>query len=170
VIESLREHGVAVSDLQAFYVTMPGQHAQHAIGGDRYADPLAQEAPKGQAAGAGIGAVAGLVAGGLAATAVPPLALAIVAGVTGVGALAGSIAGAVTSSKSKEEAGYADQPAVRRGGMMVAVRVTPQNESEVVELLRAGGATDIERARGEWRDGHWVDFDPTEPPRKVEAP
>ena len=172
LIAQLSERGVALGDMQAFYLPPPGQRARFAIGGDEYADRDAKEAPKGQAKGAAIGAAAGLVAGGLAAAAIPPLAPVILAGVTGVGALAGTVAGAVSSSKSQEESDRTDdpQPQARRGGLMVAVRVTPQTEPAVLDAFQAAEVQDIERARGEWRDGQWVDFDPSHQPDRIDVP
>jgi hypothetical protein len=172
LVDALAERGIARGDMQVFYVNPPGQHAEFPIGGDRYADRGAEHAPKGQAAGAAIGAAAGLAVGGLAAAALPPLAPAVVAGVVGAGALAGSVAGAVSTSKRDEdvEAVPGDgEPVARRGGLMLAVRVTPATEPVVLEALRAAGASDIERATGEWRDGGWVDFDPLQPPAKIDA-
>jgi hypothetical protein len=170
LMAQLRERGVALADMQAFYVNQPGQHAQFPIGGDEYADEAAQDAHKGQAAGAAVGAAAGLVAGGVAAVAVPPLAPVIVAGVTGVGALAGSIAGAVSAAKEPHEMGQtpADQQThAQQGGLMLAVRATPDTEDAIVEAMRAAGIEHVERTRGQWRDGHWVDFDPSQPPESV---
>ena len=170
LIEQLREQGIAASDMQAFYLPPPGQRATFPTGGDEYSDRDAKDAHKGQAAGAAIGSVAGLVAGGLAAAAIPPLAPILLAGVTGVGALTGGIAGAVNTTKSKEESERSDdpQPQERRGGLMLAVRVTSDTESAVLDILKDAGVKDIERACGEWRDGQWVDFDPAAVPNKVE--
>jgi hypothetical protein len=172
LMATLAERGVAAGDMQVFYVNPPGQHAEFPVGGDQHADRGAQDAHKGQLSGAAIGAAAGLAAGGLAAAVLPPLAPAVLAGVTGVGALAGSVAGAVVASRTDEEAEPAaaedPQPVARRGGLMLAVRVTPQSEAAVLDAMRAAGATDVERAVGEWRDGSWVDFDPLEPPHAVD--
>lgn len=167
----LRERGIALGDMQAFYVNPPGQHGDFPIGGDEYADRDAKEAPKGQAKGAAIGAAAGLAAGGVAAAVAPPLAPVIIAGVTGVGALAGSVAGAVSAGKSPEESAQSadPQPQLHEGGLMIAVRATPQTEAAIVETMRAAGVRDLERATGEWRDGHWVDFDPKRPARKIDG-
>jgi hypothetical protein len=117
-------------------------------------------------AGAAIGAVAGLAVGAAAATVVPPLAPAIVAGVTGAGALAGSVAGAVAAT----DGGTADDGVAptRRGGLAIAVRVEPESETLVADLLRDAGATGLERASGQWRDGHWADFDPLQPPQPID--
>ena len=171
LMAQLRERGVALADMQAFYVNQPGQHAQFPIGGDQYSDEATEDAPKGQAAGAAMGAAAGLVAGGIAAVAVPPLAPVIIAGVTGVGALAGSIAGAVSASKGPEEMGHTEAEEDthdHQGGLMLAVRVTPGTEDAVMEAMRTAGVENVERTHGEWRDGHWVDFDPTRPPDSIE--
>jgi phage tail tape-measure protein len=171
VMSQLRERGIALGDMQAFYVTPPGQHGQFPIGGDEYADRDAKDAHRGQLKGAAIGSVAGLAAGGIAAAVVPPLAPVIIAGVTGVGALAGSVAGAGAAAQSKEESDRSDdpQPQLHEGGLMIAVRATPDTEVAIVETLRAAGVTDIERARGSWRDGHWVDFDPKKPAQKLDT-
>lgn len=169
LIEQLREQGIPAGDMQAFYLPPPGQRAHFPVGGDEYADRDAKHAQKGQAVGVAIGSVAGLVAGGLAAAAIPPLAPALLAGVTGVGALTGGIAGAVSTTQSKEESERSDdpQPQERPGGLMLAVRVTPDTETAVLDTLHEAGVKDIERACGEWRDGQWVDFDPKVKPDKV---
>lgn len=166
----LRERGIGPTDIQTFYVTPAGQHARLRIGGDRYADRAAESAPLGQVKGAALGAVAGLAVGGVAAAVIPPLAPALLAGVTGVGALAGSVAGAVASTdEAPDKASVSDAtPTVRHAGLMVAVCVTPESESLVMEAMKNAGAQDIERATGEWRDGQWVDFDPTAAPKDAE--
>jgi hypothetical protein len=89
--------------------------------------------------------------------------------VTGVGALAGSVAGAVSAGRSPDESEQSDdpQPQVHEGGLMIAVRVTPQTEATVLETMQSAGVQDIEKTTGQWRDGHWVDFDPKRPARKV---
>ena len=39
-----------------------------------------------------------------------------------------------------------------------------------VNVLRAKGAQDIERADGTWQAGQWIDFDPLKPPLLVDLP
>lgn len=170
VMARLRERGIALGDMQAFYVTPPGQHGDFPIGGDEYADRDAKHAHKDQLKGAAIGSAAGLAAGGIAAAVVPPLAPVIIAGVTGVGALAGSVAGAAAGGQTQEESEQSDDPhpQLHEGGLMIAVRSTPQTEAAILETLRASGVREIERASGEWRDGHWVDFDPKKPAEKID--
>ena len=53
--------------------------------------------------------------------------------------------------------------------MMLAVRVDPANEKTVIDVLRAAGVEDLERAQGDWQDGQWVDFDPLAPPHKIDV-
>ena len=53
--------------------------------------------------------------------------------------------------------------------MMLAVRIAnPGDTQRVIERLRLNGAADVERAKGTWENGDWVDFDPVTPPRLVE--
>jgi hypothetical protein len=53
--------------------------------------------------------------------------------------------------------------------MMVAVDAGGL-AADVVNVLEAAGALDIEQADGVWAGGTWEDFDPTEPPKLVEGP
>jgi hypothetical protein len=52
--------------------------------------------------------------------------------------------------------------------MMVAVRAERAGtEAQAVDVLRAAGAIEVERAEGTWRDGTWVDFDPARTPELI---
>ena len=178
LIARLREKGVALSDMQAFFVNPPGMHDRLPIGGDADASKGAGKADEGQAKGVALGAAAGLAAGGVAAVAVPPLAPVIAVAATGVGAHVGGLAGALSAtrepqkekpagSEEADETGPPQSTDVRRGGMMLAVRVSPATEPTVIEVMRAAQVQDIERAQGTWRDGQWADFDPTRAPDKI---
>ena len=174
----LLERGFVVGDIQAFYVNPPGQHDATPIGGDVDHDPGAENASSGQVAGAAAGAAVGAVAGLVAASVVAPLiAPAVLVGLAGAGAHAGGLAGAVSSGRDgAEEAAAtdtqnpgADALDTRRGGMMVAVRVSPTTEQMAIDALREIDAEDIERAQGRWVEGDWIDFDPVNPPHKVDS-
>jgi hypothetical protein len=178
LIAKLRESGLPLGDMQAFFVNPPGMHATFPIGGDADISKGAKGAGEGQAKGVALGAVAGLAAGGVAAIAVPPLAPVLAVALTGVGAHVGGLAGALSSTRDPEvqkppgseeadETGPPQSTDIRRGGMMVAVRVTDETEKTVIEAMRAAAAQDIERARGKWVDGGWADFDPTSKPQKI---
>lgn len=177
LMEQLQARGIAASDMQAFYVNPPGQHDLHPIGGDMDADTGTKESGVGQAAGVAAGAAAGLAAGAVMGAAMPPLAPILAVAMAGVGAHVGGMAGALTSTRTSDEEKQETETAtpdhdavdMRRGGMTLAVRVDPAVEQTVVDVLRADGAEDLERANGEWQDGQWVDFDPLQPPRKLDA-
>ena len=92
-----------------------------------------------------------------------------IAGGLAAGAYAGSLAGAMRSLGSQVEKGTANN-VVRQAGMMVAVHVDGnEHEETVVDVLRTQGARTVEWSDGRWRHGHWVDFDPVEPPRRIVA-
>lgn len=53
--------------------------------------------------------------------------------------------------------------------MVIAVEVMgEENEARAIEILRALGAVDIERASGTIIDGDWPDFDPLSTPQLVD--
>ena len=177
LMDALLERGVAASDMQAFYVNPPGQHDVTPIGGDVQADPGTQESSLGQTTGVVAGAAAGLAAGALAGAAMPPLAPVLAVALAGVGAYAGSMVGAMASTRTPEQEKRATETSspdddaydTRHGGMTLAVRVDPVNEPMVVSMLRNAAVEDIERAEGQWRDGEWADFDPLQPPHKIDV-
>jgi hypothetical protein len=56
-------------------------------------------------------------------------------------------------------------------GVLVAVRAVEfAKRVAAVNVLRAEGAQDIERADGTWQAGEWIDFDPLKPPLLVDLP
>ena len=175
LMSDLQGRGIAAEDMQAFYVNPPGQHDLLPIGGDVEADLGTQESNAGQATGVAAGAAIGLAAGAIAGAAIPPLAPIIAVALAGVGAHVGGMAGALNSTRSSDEEKRetetatpdADAVDMRRGGMMLAVRVHPANEKTVVDALIAADVEDLERAQGEWQDGQWTDFDPLAPPHKI---
>ena len=177
LMAQLQSRGISASDMQAFYVNPPGQHGTYPIGGDMEADPGTEEAGLGQASGIAAGAAAGLAAGAVAGAAVPPLAPIIAVAMAGVGAHVGGMAGALASTRTPHEEKEETEPKtpdadavdMRRGGIMLAVRVDPANERKVIDVLRAAGVEDLERAQGDWQDGQWVDFDPLAPPHKIDV-
>ncbi|HEX7811385.1 MAG TPA: DUF2188 domain-containing protein [Burkholderiales bacterium] len=157
--ESLRRHGFAAGDVCHFANNPPGQHDQFPIGGDENSDPGAKHAHGGAAAGAGVGAGAGAAIGAVVGG--PPGA----AVGAGVGAYIGSLAGALGNLEGK---GTEKHPVRRPAGAMVAARVDGlTREHTAIRVLRAEGATHIEKAEGRWSAGKWVDFDPVVAPRLI---
>jgi hypothetical protein len=65
----------------------------------------------------------------------------------------------------------ADTASARSSGIFVAVRAVEfARRVAAVNVLRAKGGQDIERADGTWRAGKWIDFDPLKPPLLVDLP
>jgi hypothetical protein len=169
-MEQLLQHGFRRDDVSSFFVNPPGQHARFPIGGDRNVSPGARGAGWAAAGGAVLGAVLGFVFGS-AASHVFGL-VATIAG-TVAGAYLGMLAGALARLQDKRppRRGEPDESAeVRRGGILVAAHTpTSTSHDEAVRTLQSSGAIEVEAAQGEWRDGRWVDFDPTLPPARASA-
>jgi len=155
-VHDLREGNCRQEDISTFHNNPPGQHGTYPVGGDEDADPGAKDAHAGAVKGAVIGAGVGL-----AAIAAGPIAVAAAAG---VGAYTGALSGALTGS-GDSDTGKA--PIRRPAGVMVAVNTTGVSEQSIAKILREHGASAVEKAEGEWRDGQWIDFDPLAVPRLV---
>ena len=165
-IEKLHDVGFADADIDRFAVNPPGRHHRLPLGGDQDADEGARGGELGALAGAAVGGALGAVAGLVASPLVGPVAI---AGGLAAGAYAGSLAGAMRSLGAPVENGTASN-VVRQAGIMVAVHIDGnENEDTVVDVLRMQGARTVEWSDGLWRRGHWVDFDPVEPPRQIVA-
>lgn len=161
-LETLKREGFSRREVDAFYVSPPGQNAMTAVGGDA---PHASEGSRRGGIGAGIGAVIGLVVGlsagfvgaiDLGAPTIPLAAL--------LGALVGTFAGALASFHGGQKR-YAsvEHPVEPHGGRMIAICVDRAGtERTAVDILRRHNARDVGRAEGQWRDG-WRDFDPRNP-------
>jgi uncharacterized membrane protein len=170
-VAALERAGFAATDVQSFYLTPRGMRGNVPVVDNEQRRVGTEHSGAKAATGAAVGAALGLAAGVAAAPLAAPAAAAAgaIAGV-GVGAYGGSLIGGVSGSgEGQAEAGAEeDEHAERRSGMMVAVRADADGEARAIQTLRKAGALDIERASGEWRDGGWTDFDPTELPELVE--
>lgn len=170
----LRHEGFSEDDIHTFYINTAGEHAQYPLGGDRAADPDARGAHRGALAGAALLGLLFAVAGGLVAL-WSGAAMLVVAVAAGAGAYIGALAGALGVAGKRRRRPAAEpakdgHPALRQAGVMLALPVSPQQESIARRVLRDAGGRDIERAQGRWLEGRWQDFDPLKPPRHVEAP
>jgi len=153
-------HVVDDGDICIFHNNPPGQHGVYPVGGDETVDPGSQGAGDSSAT---VAAAAGVVAGTIGAVGGPIGALAAGA----AGAYLGSMAGALQGLGNDERDDVQRRPA----GIILSVRISElESEDQVTHILRAGGADDIERADGEWRDGDWVDFAPLATPQLVKFP
>ncbi len=184
-VAALCHAGFDAADVTTFFVNPAGQHATYLIGGDRDASPGAKHAHTGALTGAAVGTAVGVGVGLAASPLMGPAA--VVAG-AGAGAYAGSLVGALSKMEEKPAAAkpdeYVVEPAatvaaptdtdtasVRSSGIFVAVRAVEfAKRVAAVNVLRAKGAQDIERADGTWQAGQWIDFDPLKPPLLVDLP
>src|SRR5437764_14226642 len=85
-LEQLKRDGFARSEVDAFYVGAPGQHARTPIGGDVRSDAGSRDAGRSGIVGAVAGLAVGLIVGSLLRAHVALLAC-------GLGAVAGPFAG-----------------------------------------------------------------------------
>jgi hypothetical protein len=102
----------------------------------------------------------------------------IVIAAGGVGAYVGALIGAmvaigrVRKRRIRRNGGVSvveEHPPVRAAGVLLAVTVSSDKETEVARLLRESGGQDVERANGRWENGKWQDFDPLVPPEPEPA-
>jgi hypothetical protein len=84
----------------------------------------------------------------------------------GVGAYTGSLAGALNNmGKDRQENTSGKPQESRPAGVLVAVRVEGKTaELSAEEAFRETGASAVEIASGTWRDGTWADFNPQSAP------
>lgn len=162
-LDEFKLEGFQRSEVDAFYVSPPGQHAMTPVGGDA---PKASEGSRlaglGAGAGAAIGAVVGAALGWLAST---ELGMVVIPLGAGLGAYIGSFAGTMAKVRAgRYDAASVEHPVEPRGGRMIAINVDRGNtERKAIEILRRHGARDVRRAEGRWADGSWRDFDPRAP-------
>lgn len=62
-----------------------------------------------------------------------------------------------------------DPGGARPPGVLLAARAKGERRDEVLDVLRDGGASDCEEAKGKWEGGQWADFDPRHAPALVDA-
>ena len=166
--------GFAADQMATFYVTPAGQHDLTAVGGDEDASPGLEDAGSGATSGAAIGGAVG-VAVGIAT--LPVLGPGAAVAAAGVGAYVGSLYGALGNMDNKNEP---ETPAAsaelrrnghaRKSGMLVAVAAAAAVQQDTaIRIMRAHGATDIERPDGTIVAGDWTDFNPLAPVHQIEA-
>jgi hypothetical protein len=171
-LSDLTGAGFAADHTTTFFVNPPGQHDLFPIGGDEDESPGTEHAAAGSVSGAAVGGAIG-VAVGLAT--LPVLGLGAAVAGAGVGAYAGSLYGALghTDDENNPETQAARERLrrsrpPRKSGMLVAVSAPASAQQDTaIRILRAHGATDIERPEGTIVAGDWTDFNPLTPLRLV---
>ncbi len=158
VVALLRERGFSADDYATYYLNPPGGHGLYRVGFDVENN---ENAP-----GAGVGAATGAAAGGAAG-----LAIGIVGGPLGalagggIGAYIGSLMGALGQMEQLEaEDASVNHPAEPPSGPMIAINAADEKaEQDAISIVTRCSPLQVDRARGDWRHGEWVDFDPQEP-------
>jgi hypothetical protein len=163
-LEEFKREGFQRSEVDAFYVSPPGQHAMTAVGGDSNSSEGSRTAGIGAGLGAAIGAVIGGAAGWIISAA-GDLGLVIIPLGAGLGAYVGSFAGSMARVRSGRRADASvEHPVEPRGGRMIAVNVDrADTEKCAIDILKRHSARDVRRAEGDWANGSWRDFDPRAP-------
>ncbi|HEX7219217.1 MAG TPA: hypothetical protein VF280_08380 [Burkholderiales bacterium] len=162
-LDELKREGFHRTEVDAFYVSPPGQHAMTPVGGD---SPHSSEGSRTAGIGAGLGAAVGAVIGAAGGWVVSgDLGLVVIPLGAGLGAYIGSFAGSMARVRGgRQHAASVEHPVEPRGGRMIAVNVDrPQTDARAIEILKRRGARDVRRAEGQWADGAWRDFDPRAP-------
>ncbi len=162
-LDAFKHEGFQRAEVDAFYVSPPGQHAMTPVGGDApHSSEGSRSAGIGAGMGAALGAVAGAVAGWLASG---ELGLVVIPLGAGLGAYVGSFAGAMGKLRAgRPAAASVEHPVEPRGGRMIAINVDRAGtEARAIGILKTHGARDVRRAEGRWADGSWRDFDPRAP-------
>jgi hypothetical protein len=169
--EKILTEGFLEEDVNLFFVNPRGQHARHAAH-SASAPPAFALSPhhtRNITAGAVAGAVLGVVIFSAFSAALPSVVIA-----AGVGAWIGARIGASVGNKAPAPQAQVHREIVhhetRSDGVLLSVHVCYENQDLAARLLSETGATDIERASGQWHDGHWADFDPTRAPMPFAEP
>jgi hypothetical protein len=151
----LYAHGFLGRDISTFYVDIP------AHGDVSMPDPDSQGAEWGAIVGAACIGLLFAALGGAIAWRISDTTTAMLIG-AGLGAYLGSLWGAlwVTGRRTR---GVKTPPNARKPGVLLALRIAPEQEEQACELLRGAGGHNVERARGRWHHGKWEDFDPLKP-------
>jgi len=77
----------------------------------------------------------------------------------GIGAVAGGIIGGLTDLGVPEQEAHYYAEGVRRGGTLVSVRTDDDSANRAVEIMRRHGALDLHGRVSEWRKSGWTGYD-----------
>src|SRR5512134_167357 len=133
-LEEFKREGFQRSEIDAFYVSPPGQHDLTPVGGDA---PHSSEGSRTAGIGAGLGAAIGAVVGAAAGWIVSgDLGLVVIPLGAGLGAYVGSFAGSMARMRSgRPSSASVEHPVEPRGGRMIAVNVDrPGTDKKAVEI------------------------------------
>lgn len=133
-------------------------------------EPGGSSAAAGMATGAALGGLGGLLVG-LGLLTIPGIGPVLAAGPiatalagAGLGAVGGALVGALVDLGVPEDEAQEMAEAVRRGAILLTVRVDDDSIDRAVEILERNGAIDVAEQVARWRRGGWSGFDQGGPP------
>ena len=159
-LRALREAGIDTADI-SLIANSPDDIEDE--------DMIGDGATTGAELGAVLGGAGGLLAG-LGLVAIPGIgpvraggwllatAVGAVAG-AGVGAAAGGLVGALTGAGVPESDAHVFAEGLRRGGVLVTVRVGDERAHDAAQILRAANGVDIEDRRRLFEEEGWESFE-----------
>ncbi|MFC4174236.1 hypothetical protein ACFOYU_19665 [Microvirga sp. GCM10011540] len=155
-VRRLEMAGIPNLDMSLVASNLDGTHTRHGSRSD-----MRDDAGEGAGTGATVGTLAGGGAGllaGLGMLAVPGLGPVVAAGWlvstlvgAGAGAAVGGLVGALVDAGVSEEEAHRYTEGVRRGGVLVTVRVEEPEVGRVVDILDDEGSVDVGERERTWR-------------------
>jgi uncharacterized protein (TIGR02271 family) len=164
VVRDLVSNGFPREDVSIVASDAKGQYAGDVSSYE--GKDTASAAVKGAGAGAAIGGIGGLIVG-LATLAIPGVGPVVAAGPlvaaltgVGIGAAAGGLIGALTNMGVPESEAQHYAEGVRRGGVLVTVRVEDNMADRAADSMERYDAIDVEKRAAEWRQSGWTGYPP----------
>jgi hypothetical protein len=170
-VRALVDGGFSRDDISLIASDPKGEYGKYGMATPASGEPSDSGVVIGASTGAILGGLGGLLVG-LGALAIPGIGPIVAAGPlgatllgVGIGTTTGGIIGTLTDiGVAEEEAGYYAE-GLRRGGVVVAVRIDGLMADRAADMLRRQGAVDIDQRIAEWRHSGWTGYDPNaEPP------
>jgi hypothetical protein len=164
VARDLISAGFSRNDLSLLASDAAGEWSRYKASTVEGAELTSEEIGSGVGTGTVVGGLGGLFAG-LGMFAIPgigPVAAAGTIATTLLGAGMGAAAGGLTAAIDelgvpKDQTGYYAE-GVRRGGILVSVRVPEEQVDEATAIMDRYHAMDIDERAAEWRAGGWTQF------------
>lgn len=166
-VEDLVDAGFDRSDISLVARDIDNEYSRHLDSDDEDEDAAAEGAAVGATGGAVIGGLAGVLVG-MGALAIPGIGPVVAAGPiaaglagAGIGAVTGGIIGALAGWGVPEEEAEYYAEGVRRGGTLVAVKVSDERADDVAEIMEDNDPVNVERRAEYWRaEQGWTGYDP----------
>ena len=170
VVRDLIGTGFSRDDIGLIASDATGEWSRYKASTLEGAAPTSEEIGTGVSTGTVVGGLGGLLVG-LTEFAIPGIGWMAAAGTlattlagAGVGAAVGGLHTAIDKlGVPKEQTGYYAE-AVRRGGILVSVRVLEEQVDEAMEIMKRHHAVNIDERAAEWRASGWTQYNETAGP------